>query len=90
MLGISYSIYKLLTGQGGSGLEDFFDGLGYTSLILFSVSLIIIVINIRRLKKHFDTFLFLLLGLPMTIIAVGGIVRNFRYNRNHDLVFTHQ
>jgi hypothetical protein len=84
-LGLLYSIYKLFTGQGGSGLGDFFDGLGYTSLLLFLASLTIILFHIRQVKKYIDTFLFLLLGLPMTIIAANGFVNNINYNRTPDL-----
>ena len=84
-IGLLYSIYKLFTGQGGSGLGDFFDGLGYTSLILFVASLTIIIFHIRQIKKYADTFLFLLLGLPMTIMAANGLVHNINYNRTPDL-----
>ena len=84
-LGILYSIYKLFTGQGGSGLYAFFDGLGYTSLLLFFSSLVIIIFNIRNLKEQGGAFLFLFIGLPMTIMAASGIIQNIYYNRNPDL-----
>ena len=84
-LGLLYSIYKLFTGEGGSGLGDFFDGLGYTSFILCIASLTIMVINIRQIKKYADTVLFLLLGLPMTIMAANGLVHSINYNRPPDL-----
>ncbi len=84
-LGFLYSIYKLFTGHGGSGLGDFFDGLVYTSVILFVVSLSIILFQFRQVKKYADTFLFLLLGLPMTIMAANGLVHNINYNRTPDL-----
>jgi hypothetical protein len=84
-LGLLYSIYKLFTGQGGSGLGEFFDGLGYTSLILFLASLTTILFHIRQIKKYADTYLFLLLGLPMTIMAANGFVHNVNYNRTPDL-----
>jgi hypothetical protein len=80
-LGLLYSIYKLFTGQGGGGLGDFFDGLAYTSLFLFVASLTIIVFHIRQIKKYADAFLFLLLGLPMTIMAANGLIHNIYYNR---------
>ncbi|MBL0183930.1 MAG: hypothetical protein IPP96_17235 [Chitinophagaceae bacterium] len=83
--GLLYSIYRLFTGQGGSGLGDFFDGLGYTSLILFVASLTIMVFKIRQIKKYADTFLFLLLGLPMTIMAANRLVHNINHNRTPDL-----
>ena len=84
-LGLSYSIYKLFTSQGGGGLGDFFDGLAYTSLILFLASLTIILFHIRQVKKYADTFLFLLLGLPMTIMAAKGIVHRINYNQTPNL-----
>jgi len=84
-LGLSYSICKLFTGQGGSGLGDFVDGLGYTSLFLFFTSLTIIVFHVRKIKQYADTFLFLLLGLPMAIMAASGVAHNIRYNRTPDL-----
>jgi hypothetical protein len=83
--GFLYSIYKLFTGQGGSGLGDFLDALGYTSLIIFFASLMIIIFHIRQIKKYADTFLFLLLGLPMTVMAANGLVHNINYNRTPDL-----
>ena len=89
VIGLVYSVFKLFTGQGGSGLGDFIDGLGYTSLIIFFASLTIIVFNFRHLKQQSSTFLFLLLGLPMTIMATGGIVRDFRYNKKPDLSATY-
>src|SRR5215831_4458987 len=84
-LGLLYSIYKLFNGHSGSGLGDFTDGLGYTSLILFVVSSTIILVRIRQIKKYADTFLFLLLGMPMTIMAANGLIDNITYNRTPDL-----
>lgn len=87
-LGLTYSFYKLFTGEGGSGLSDFFDGLGYTSVILFLASLtiiLLILLHVRQLKQYADTFLFLLLGLPMTIMAVYVLLDNMNYERTPDL-----
>lgn len=84
-LGLLYSTYKLFTGHGGGGLGDFVDGLGYTSLILFFSSLTIILFHVRHSRKYADTFLFLLLGLPMTIMAANGLVNSISYNRTPDL-----
>jgi len=84
-LGLLYSIYKLLTGQGSGGFADFFEGLGYTSLLLVIASLTIIVFNIRQVKKYAGTFIFLLLGLPMTIIGVNNFVDNINHNRSPNL-----
>ena len=83
--GLLYSIYKLITGQGGSGLGNFFDGLVYTSLTLFVLALTIIIFHVRQIQKYSDTFLFLLLGLPMTIMAANGLAYNIKYNRTPDL-----
>ena len=84
-LGLIYSIYKLFTGQGGGGFSDFLDGLCYTSLILFLASLTIILFHIRQIKKYADTFLFLLIGLPMSMMTAKGLVHNINYNRTPDL-----
>ena len=84
-LGIAYSIFKLFKGHGGSGLGDFIDGIGYTSLTIFFAALTILIFNFKRLKKHFDTLLFLLLGLPMTVMAAGGLMQSINYNRTPNL-----
>ena len=84
-LGIAYSIFKLFNGHGGSGLGDFIDGIGYTSLTIFFAALTILIFNFKRLKKHFDTLLFLLLGLPMTVMAAGGLMQSINYNRTPNL-----
>ena len=88
-VGIAYSFFRLFIGQGGSGLGDFIDGLGYTSLTIFIASLTIIIFNFRHLKRQSSIYIFLLLGLPMTIMATVGIVRNFRYNKKPDLSSTY-
>ncbi len=84
-LGLFYSSYKLFTSQGGGGLGGFYDSLGYTSLILFLAALTILLSHIQEIKKHSDTLIFLLLGLPMTIIAAKELVHNIAYNRTPDL-----
>ena len=84
-LGIFYSFYKLFTGTGGGGLGDFFDVLGYTSIILCVISLFILLINLRNFKRHIDTFVFFLIGLPMTVMATGSIIENISYIRPVDL-----
>lgn len=84
-LGVLFSIYKLFTGKGGGGFGDFNEGLVYTSIILFVASSAIIIFHIREIKKYPDTFVFLLLGLPMTIMAANGLVHNIYYNRTPDL-----
>jgi len=84
-LGFLYSLFRLFSGQGGSGLEDFNDGLALTCLVIFISALVIIVFNLRHLKKHIDTFVFLLVGLPMTIIIAKSTIANIDYNRTPDL-----
>ena len=84
-LGLLYSFIRLFSGQGGSGLEDFNDGLALTCLVIFISALVIIVFNLRHLKKHIDTFVFLLVGLPMTIIIAKSTIANIDYNRTPDL-----
>lgn len=84
-LGLLYSIFKLFTGEGGAGLGNFIDALGYTSLVLFLAALIILIFNFRRLKKHVDTLLFLLLGLPLTIMMAVALIQDITYNITPDL-----
>jgi hypothetical protein len=84
-IGLLYSFYKLFTGHGGAGLPDFIEGLGYTSIALFIFSLAVIVFNVKHLKTQSGAFIFLLLALPMTMMAAKGIVQNISYNRNPDL-----
>jgi hypothetical protein len=84
-LGLFYSFIRLFSGQGGSGLGDFFDALSFTCLIVFIAALVIILFNVRHLRKHIDTFLFLLIGLPMTIIIVKNVAASIDYNRTPDL-----
>ena len=85
ILGLLYSFFRAFTGSGGSGLYDFFDALALTSVVLFISSLVILVINYRKIKRHFDTLLFLLIGLPLTFMAVNGTVESIHYNRKPDL-----
>lgn len=85
-LGLFYSFFRLFTGQGGSGLEDFLDAIALTSLALFISSLVIILINARNLKKHVDTFTFLLIGLPITIAVAKNVIEKIHYNRTPDLL----
>lgn len=89
-LGLLYSFFRALTGTGGSGLYNFFDALALTSVVIFISSLVILVINFRKIKRHFDTLLFLLIGLPLTFIAVKGIVESIHYNRKPDLTIKYQ
>lgn len=84
-LGLFYCFFKLFTGQGGGGLGDFFDALALTSLILFITALLIILVNVRQLRKHVDTFIFLLLSLPITIGITKNIFASIKYNQTPDL-----
>jgi hypothetical protein len=84
-LGLIYSFFRLFSGHGGSGLYDFFDAVTYSSIIIFIASLTIILFNIRKLGKHKDTIVFLLLGLPLTISAMSDQIRYINYNKEPDL-----
>jgi hypothetical protein len=83
--GLFYSFIRLLSGQGGGGLEDFFDALAVTCIIVFFAALVILLFSLRHLKKHSDSFLFLLAGLPMTIIIARNVAANIDYSRAPDL-----
>jgi hypothetical protein len=84
-LGIVYTLYKTLSGHGGSGLYDGLDAISNSSIVLFTSALIILLYNIKRLKSQGATLLFLLIGLPLTIIAVSEMVEKIHYNRTPDL-----
>ncbi len=84
--GLIYSIYCLYTGHGGSGLYDAIDVLGYSSIILFISSLMILCFNIRHPSKQMGTIIFMFIGLPMTFMWILGTIENIHYNREPDLL----
>lgn len=85
IIGLLYSLFRMFTGQGGSGLYDFFDALIYSSIVLFLASLTVLLFNIKNYKQHWDTVIFLLAGLPLTITAIRGTIDQIHYNRTPDL-----
>src|SRR5690349_18729123 len=85
IIGLLYSFFRMFTGQGGSGLYDFFDALVYSSIVLFLVSLTVLLFSIKNYKQHWDTVIFLLVGLPLTITAIRGTIEQIHYNRTPDL-----
>jgi hypothetical protein len=85
IIGLLYSFFRMFTGQGGSGLYDFFDALVYSSIVLFLASLTVLLFNIKNYKQHWDTVIFLLVGLPLTIVAIRGTIDQIHYNRTPDL-----
>src|SRR5688572_55132 len=85
IIGTVYSFYRAFTGEGGSGLYDFVDAISYSSVVLFIVSLTIILINVRHLRRHIDTIIFLIIGLPLTFTTAMGELNYYDYNRDPDL-----
>lgn len=85
IIGLLYSFFRMFTGQGGSGLYDFFDALVYSSIVLFLASLTILLFNIKSFRQHWDTIISLLVGLPLTITAIRGTIDQIHYNRTPDL-----
>ncbi len=83
--GICLAIFKLLTGQNGSGLGNAIDMLVYASCTLFIASLLVITIRFKEIKRHQGAFLFLLLSIPLTFSAVKNIVIITNYNRKPNL-----
>jgi hypothetical protein len=83
--GLFYSFYRAFTGEGGSGLYDLLDALTYSSIALFTVSLVILVINIKDFKIHWPAFIFLLIGAPLTLDFVLGMIAEAEYNRTPNL-----
>lgn len=85
LLGLLYCVFSIINDQGGSSFYDVWAGIAYTSIFIFTTALITILINRRNLKYHLDTFIFLILGLPLTIGAIIGILGNLYNNREPDL-----
>ena len=83
--GVIYSFIRLFSGSGGSGLYDFFDALVYSSIAIFISALSVFILNIKKIKKHLDTFIFLLISLPLTIIAIQSKIYSIHSNRMPDL-----
>lgn len=85
VLGIIYSVIRLSIGKNGSGLDDSIDGIIYTSVFLFLSSLIIIIFNYKKLKTEIITLVFLIIGLPLTILFLKGVLLKIESNRIPDL-----
>jgi hypothetical protein len=90
VIGLLYSFFTMISGQGGSGLYKFFDALVYSSIVLFTASLTILLFNIRNYKAHWDTFIFLIIGFPLTITAIRGSIDQIHYNRTPDLTVKYE
>ena len=83
--GIIYSFIRMFSGTGGSGLYDFFDAIIYSSIAICISALIVLIFNLRKLRKHLDTFIFLIIGLPLTILAIQSKINSIHSNRIPDL-----
>lgn len=90
VIGLLYSVFRMFMGQGGSGLYDFLDALVYSSVVLFTASLLIVLSNIKNYRAHRDTFIFLIIGLPLTITAIRGTIEEIHYNRTPDLTVRYE
>jgi hypothetical protein len=90
IIGLLYSLFRLFSGNGGSGLGDFNDSISITLMVLSFSALLILVFNLRNLKNHFDTIVFFLAGLPMAITIGKNLVEYIHYNRNPDLTYNYQ
>lgn len=88
--GVVYSFYRSFTGDGIGGLYDLFDAATFSSVVIFLVSLTILILNIKDYKKHWDTALFLLLGLPLTYSAIRWTIDRHHYNRTPDLTVKYE
>jgi hypothetical protein len=85
IIGLLYSFFRMFTGEGGSGLYDFFDALVYSSIVLFFTSLTVLLIGIKDFRRQRSTIIFMAIGLPLTITAVRGTIDKIHYNRTPDL-----
>jgi len=83
--GVIYSFIRLFSGSGGSGMYDFFDAVVYSSIVIFISALTIFIYNVKKIKEHLDTFFFLLISLPLTIIAIQSEIQSKHSNRMPDL-----
>ena len=83
--GLAYSIYRLVSGQGGSGLGDFFDALAISSIILFITACAVILVRLRTIKTQPSAFLFLAISLPFTITTIRSGISEYQYNRQPNL-----
>jgi len=84
-LGVTYAIFKLLSGTGGSGLEDSIEALAFVSLLIFILSFGIIILNIRKIKNLLIPVVFLIISLPLSIAVVKSQLLQHRQNRAPDL-----
>jgi hypothetical protein len=88
--GLVYAFYRAFTGEGGNGLGDLFDALMYSSVALFIVSFTILIVKIKDLRNHWPAFIFFLIGFPLTLEFVLGIIAEAEYNRSPDLSVQYQ
>jgi len=84
-LGIVYTLYKTLTGHGGSGLYAGIEAISNSSIVIFIVSLGILLYNVKTLKSQGETLIFLLIGLPLTLLSISEIVVNINSNKTPEL-----
>lgn len=61
------------------------EGITITNIIIFFTSIIILIFNIKRLKNHLDTFLFLSITFPLTWMSSNKYIEYLNYNKKPDL-----
>lgn len=85
IIGGAYSFLQLFHGHGGEELDNFANGLLYTSLIVELISLTLLLIHIKRLKKNLEILIFVFIGFPFTVQFCYDKINNFYENRTPDL-----
>ena len=85
VLGIVYSIIKLITGKNGSGLGDSIDGIVITSVLLFFCALIILIYNYKKWRAEITSVLFLVISFPLTFLFLKGVLLKIEFDRAPDL-----
>jgi len=90
ILGLVIALIRSANSQGGGGLEDLLETLGYTTIVLFILSLIILIVNLNNLKHHFDTILVLILTFPMIYSVINNFFEERQNNRIPDLTIKYR
>ncbi len=77
-IGLSVSIIRLLSGGGGSGIGNFVDTIHYMSIILFSITLFVLILDFKQLKSSISIWVFIIISSPFTFL--------YLYNMGFDKV----
>lgn len=85
ILGAILTFLQLFHGHGGEEFDNFVNGLTYTSIIIELVSLILLLVHIKRLKENLEILIFVFIGLPFTVQFCYDKINKSYENRTPDL-----